>query len=45
VPLTVAVEAYLLFGETMPPAQIAGMLITAAGMALAMRRRVKRGAM
>lgn len=38
VPLTVAVEAYLLFGETMTPLQIAGMLITSGGVALAMKR-------
>ena len=38
VPLTVAVEAYFLFGETMTLVQIAGMLITVAGVALAVRR-------
>ncbi|MEQ1615240.1 MAG: DMT family transporter [Hyphomicrobiaceae bacterium] len=38
VPLTVAIEAYFLFGETMTPLQIAGMLVTSAGVALAMKR-------
>lgn len=38
VPLSVAVEAYVLFGETMTLVQIAGMLITSAGVALAMKR-------
>lgn len=38
VPLTVAIEAYFLFGETMTQLQIAGMLITSAGVALAMKR-------
>jgi drug/metabolite transporter (DMT)-like permease len=38
VPLTVAVEAYFLFNETMTPPQVAGMLITAAGVALVVRK-------
>jgi drug/metabolite transporter (DMT)-like permease len=38
VPLTVAVEAYLLFGETMTHVQIAGMLVTSAGVAMAVRK-------
>ena len=38
VPLTVAIEAFLLFNETMTPAQVAGMLVTAAGVALVVRR-------
>jgi drug/metabolite transporter (DMT)-like permease len=38
VPLTVAVEAYLLFGETMTHVQIVGMLVTAAGVAMAVRK-------
>jgi drug/metabolite transporter (DMT)-like permease len=38
VPPTVALEAYLLFGETMSPLQVVGMVITAFGVALAVRR-------
>jgi drug/metabolite transporter (DMT)-like permease len=38
VPLTVAVEAYLLFGETMTLVQMAGMVVTSLGVALAVRR-------
>jgi drug/metabolite transporter (DMT)-like permease len=38
VPLAVAVEAYLLFGETMTGVQVAGMLVTTAGVALTLRR-------
>jgi drug/metabolite transporter (DMT)-like permease len=38
VPITVAVEAYLLFGETLTLVQMAGMAITVAGVALAVRR-------
>ncbi len=38
VPLTVAVEAYVLFGETLTLVQMAGMAITVAGVALAVRR-------
>ena len=38
VPVTVAVEAYLLFGETLTLVQMAGMAITVAGVALAVRR-------
>lgn len=38
VPLTVAVEAFLLFGETMTPPQIAGMVITSLGVALTVWR-------
>lgn len=38
VPPTVAFEAYLLFGETMSPLQVVGMVITAFGVALAVRR-------
>jgi drug/metabolite transporter (DMT)-like permease len=38
VPPAVALEAFLLFGETMSPLQIVGMVITAFGVALAVRR-------
>lgn len=38
VPPTVAVEAFLLFGETLNGLQMAGMAITAIGVALAVRR-------
>ena len=38
VPPAVALEAFVLFGETMVPVQIAGMVITAFGVALAVRR-------
>jgi drug/metabolite transporter (DMT)-like permease len=38
VPPAVALEAFLLFGETMSPLQVAGMVITAFGVALAVRR-------
>lgn len=38
VPPSVALEAYFLFGETMTLLQVLGMLITAAGVALATRR-------
>ena len=38
VPPAVAFEAYLLFGETMLPLQIAGMAVAAIGVALATRR-------
>ena len=38
VPLVVAVEAYILFGETLTMVQMAGMAITIAGVALAVRR-------
>ncbi len=38
VPLVVAVEAYVLFGETLTLVQMAGMAITIAGVALAVRR-------
>jgi drug/metabolite transporter (DMT)-like permease len=34
----VALEAYLLFGETMSALQVAGMIITAFGVALAVKR-------
>jgi drug/metabolite transporter (DMT)-like permease len=39
VPPAVAVEAFLLFGESLAPLQVAGLLVTAAGVALATRRR------
>lgn len=39
VPPSVAIEAYLLFGETMTALQVVGMAVTAAGVALATRRR------
>ena len=38
VPPSVALEAYLLFGETMSALQVAGMIITAFGVALAVKR-------
>ena len=38
VPPAVAIEAFLLFGETMTLPQVAGMVLTAAGVALATRR-------
>lgn len=38
VPPAVALEAYLIFGETMSPLQIAGMAVAAVGVALATRR-------
>lgn len=38
VPPAVALEAFLLFGETMSPLQVAGMVVTAIGVALAVRR-------
>lgn len=38
VPLVVAVEAYVLFGETMTPVQMAGMVVTSVGVALAVRK-------
>ena len=38
VPPTVAVEAWLLFGETLTPVQVAGMALTVAGVALATRK-------
>jgi drug/metabolite transporter (DMT)-like permease len=38
VPPAVALEAMLLFGETLGPLQIAGMAVTAAGVALAVRK-------
>jgi drug/metabolite transporter (DMT)-like permease len=38
VPLVVAVEAFLLFGETMTTVQMAGMVVTSIGVALAVRR-------
>ncbi len=38
VPLAVAVEAYLLFGETMTPVQLGGMLVTVVGVALAVKK-------
>ena len=38
VPITVAVEAYLLFGETLTMVQMGGMAITVAGVALTVRR-------
>lgn len=38
VPPAVAVEAFLLFGETMSPLQVLGMAVTAFGVALAVRR-------
>ena len=38
VPPAVALEAFVLFGETMVPVQIVGMVITALGVALAVRR-------
>jgi drug/metabolite transporter (DMT)-like permease len=43
VPPTVAIEAFLLFGETMSPVQVAGMVLTATGVALATRRERPRG--
>jgi drug/metabolite transporter (DMT)-like permease len=38
VPPTVAIEAFILFGERMLPLQIIGMVVTAAGVALATRK-------
>jgi drug/metabolite transporter (DMT)-like permease len=38
VPPTVAVQAYLLFGEHMTPTQIAGLIITVVGVALTQKR-------
>lgn len=38
VPPAVAIEAFILFGETLAPVQIAGMALTALGVALAVRR-------
>lgn len=38
VPPTVALEAFLLFGETMSLLQVAGMVVTATGVALAVRK-------
>lgn len=38
IPPTAAVQAWLLFGETLTPIQIAGMVVTAAGVYLATRR-------
>ena len=37
VPPTAALQAYALFGEKLSPAQIAGMIVTAAGVAMATR--------
>ena len=42
VPPTAAVQAFLLFGETLNALQIAGMALTAAGVAIASRRQVER---
>jgi drug/metabolite transporter (DMT)-like permease len=47
VPPATAVEAYLLFGEQLPPFSLAGVLVTAVGVALVLRpagRRVRRRA-
>ena len=41
VPPTAAAQAFLLFGETLNGLQIAGMALTAAGVAIASRRRPK----
>jgi drug/metabolite transporter (DMT)-like permease len=38
VPPSVAIEAFILFGERMLPLQVLGMVVTAAGVALATRR-------
>ena len=38
VPPAVAIEAFLLFGERMLPVQVVGLIVTAAGVALATRR-------
>ena len=38
VPALVAVEAWILFGETLTPIQIAGMALTIVGVALASRK-------
>ncbi|POR51394.1 DMT family transporter [Bosea psychrotolerans] len=38
VPPTVAVEAWILFGESLSPVQIAGMVVTVAGVVLASRK-------
>ena len=38
VPPAVAIEAFLLFGERMAPVQVVGLVVTAAGVALATRR-------
>jgi drug/metabolite transporter (DMT)-like permease len=38
VPPAVAIEAFLLFGERMLPVQVVGLVVTAAGVALATRR-------
>jgi drug/metabolite transporter (DMT)-like permease len=38
VPATVAIEAWLLFGETMSPLQLAGMAVTIVGVVLASRK-------
>ena len=38
VPALVAVEAWLLFGETLSPLQIAGMAVTILGVVLASRK-------
>jgi drug/metabolite transporter (DMT)-like permease len=38
VPPTAAAQAWLLFGETLDVVQIAGMVLTAAGVAIASRR-------
>ncbi|GGH33289.1 membrane protein [Alsobacter metallidurans] len=38
VPPTVAIEAFLLFGETLSPVQVVGMVVTSAGVALATRK-------
>ena len=38
VPPSVAIEAFLLFGETLSTLQVVGLVVTAAGVALAVRR-------
>ena len=42
VPPATAVEAYLLFGERLPPLSLAGVVLAAAGVALVLRPRVRR---
>ena len=42
VPPATAVEAYLLFGEQLPPLSLAGVVLAAVGVALVLRPRVRR---
>ena len=42
VPPATALEAYLLFGERLPPVSLAGVVLAAAGVALVLRPRVRR---